>query len=143
MFFLTLKAFHIFFVITWMAGLLYLPRLYVYHASAEDEIGIERFKVMERKLLWGITTPGAVLTVLSGIWLISFYPADALAQFDWLHWKLLLVALLIGYHGWCIKLWLDFKHDRNRHGHVWYRWFNEATVPVLLGILLLVELQPQ
>lgn len=125
-----------------MAGLLYLPRLFVYHASAEDEIGIERFKIMERKLLWGIATPSAVLTLILGMWIVSLYPAGALANMGWLHWKMMLVMLMYAYHAWCIKLWLDFKNDRNTHSHVWYRWFNEVPVPLLLGILLLVELQP-
>ena len=142
MLYLVIKSLHIFFMITWMAGLFYLPRLYVYHASADDPIGIERFKVMERKLLWGITTPGAVATVGFGLWMIALMPAGSFVHLDWLHWKLLLVGILLGYHGWCIRLWADFRADRNRHGHVWYRWFNEVPVLLLLGIILLVVLKP-
>ncbi len=139
--FLTIKAFHIIFMVTWFAGLFYLPRLFVYHASAEDAISIARFKVMERKLLWGITTPGGVLTIAFGFWLLALYPEGALAQ-SWLQWKLALVALLVVYHGWCIVLWLRFKQDNNQHSHIWYRWFNEVPVLLLVAIVLLVELRP-
>ncbi len=140
--FLTVKAFHIIFMVTWFAGLFYLPRLFVYHASTEDSVGIKRFKIMERKLLWGITTPGAILTLAFGLWLLALYPDGALANLAWLKWKLALVALLIAYHGGCIKLWLDFKYDRNRRSHVWYRWYNEAPVLLLVAIVLLVVLKP-
>lgn len=142
MVFLTVKALHIIFMVTWFAGLFYLPRLYVYHASSEDQISIERFKIMERKLLWGIATPGAILTLAFGLWLLGLYPDGSLELMAWLKWKLALVALLVIYHCTCIKLWLDFKHDRNRHGHLWYRWYNEAPVLLLVAIVLLVVLRP-
>ena len=125
-----------------MLAFFYLPRLFVYHAQADDAIGIARFKVMERKLLWGIATPGGLLTLIFGFWLLALYPDGALTQFSWLQWKLALVALLVVYHGICIKLCSDFKRDCNRHHHQWYRWFNEAPVLVLIAIVLLVELQP-
>ena len=135
---LCVKALHIIFMVTWFAGLFYLPRLFVYHAQATDEIGIERFKVMERKLYYGIMTPGAVLTVVFGLWLwLGYGPWGA-----WLHVKLALVAVLIAYHLYCGKLLHDFRHDHNRHGHVWYRWFNELPVLILLGAVLLVVLKP-
>lgn len=136
-----IKAFHIIFMVTWFAGLFYLPRLFVYHASTEDAISIERFKIMERKLLWGITTPGGVLTIVFGLWLLALYPDGSLATLSWLQWKLALVVLLVAYHGWCIALWLAFKRDDNQHSHVWYRWFNEAPVVLLIAIVLLVELR--
>jgi putative membrane protein len=139
---LWVKAFHIVFMVTWFAGLFYLPRLYVYHAMAQDEVGIERFLVMERKLFWGITTPSGVLSIVFGFWLLFFYPPEALAQMGWLHVKLSLVALLIGYHVWCGKLLFDFRAGRNTHSHLWYRWFNEVPVLFLIAIVLLVELQP-
>ncbi|EDY86146.1 conserved hypothetical protein TIGR00701 [gamma proteobacterium HTCC5015] len=137
---LWLKAFHLIFMVTWFAGLFYLPRLYVYHAMAEDTPSKERFKVMERKLFWGIMTPGGVLT-------LGFGSALLMAQSHWLgsgwmHFKLKLLALLVIYHIWCGKLLLDFKHDRNPHSHVWYRWFNEAPVLLLIGIVLLATLKP-
>lgn len=135
---LWIKSFHIIFMVTWFAGLFYLPRLFVYHALAEDKAGQERFKVMERKLYFGIMTPGAVLTIGFGIWLwlgYGFYGG-------WLHAKLALVAGLVAYHVYCGKLLFDFRHDRNRHGHVFYRWLNELPVVFLVAIILLVELQP-
>jgi protoporphyrinogen IX oxidase len=137
---LLIKSLHLVSMVTWFAGLFYLPRLFVYHAQAEDVISIERFKVMERKLYWGIATPGAVLTIVFGLWLWLGWFQGAGA---WLHAKLLLVAVLVAYHAWCGKLLLDFRHGRNRHGHVWYRWFNEFPVLLLLGIVLLVIFKPQ
>jgi putative membrane protein len=135
---LWVKALHVIFMVTWFAGLFYLPRLFVYHAQATDAIGIERFKVMERKLYFGIMTPGAILTVLFGSWLwLGYGIAGA-----WLHAKLALVAILIAYHVYCGKLVGDFKRDRNRHGHVWYRWFNELPVLILLGVVILVVVKP-
>ncbi len=135
---LWIKAFHIVFMVTWFAGLFYLPRLFVYHATADDAVSRERFKIMERKLFYGIMTPGAVLTIAFGLWLMMGYGFKG----GWLHAKLALVALLVGYHIYCGKLLLDFKHDRNRHGHVYYRWLNEAPVLVLVAIVILVVVKP-
>lgn len=135
---LWIKAFHIVFMVTWFAGLFYLPRLFVYHATADDSVSRERFKIMERKLFYGIMTPGAVLTIAFGLWLMLGYGFKG----GWLHAKLALVALLVGYHIYCGKLLLDFKHDRNRHGHVYYRWLNEAPVLVLVAIVILVVVKP-
>jgi putative membrane protein len=135
---LTLKALHIIFMVTWFAGLFYLPRLFVYHAMSDDEPSKERFKVMERKLFWGITTPGAVLTIVFGLWLWLGYGFRG----GWLHAKLLLVVVLVGYHVWCGKLMIDFREGRNPHGHVWYRWFNEFPVLILFGSVFLVVLKP-
>ena len=136
---LWLKAFHIIFMVTWFAGLFYLPRLYVYHAMAgDDTAGKERFKVMERKLFFGIMTPGGVLTILSGLWLWLGYGIAG----GWLHAKVALVAILIVYHVYCGKLMLDFKHDRNRHDHVYYRWLNEFPTVLLLAIIVLVVVKP-
>ncbi len=139
---LWLKAFHLVFMVTWLAGLFYLPRLFVYHAMADDQISIDRFKLMERKLFWGITTPGAVLTLLFGFWMLHSYAWAAFGHTQWLHWKLLLIGILLLYHIWCGKLLLDFKHDRNTHSHVWYRWFNEVPVVLMIGIILLAVLKP-
>ena len=108
---LWVKAFHIIFMVTWFAGLFYLPRLFVYHAMSTDAISIERFKTMERKLLYGIMTPGAVLTVITGLWLWLGYGGFS---GGWLHVKLFLVVILIAYHVWCARLTADFKHDRNQ-----------------------------
>ena len=135
---LWIKSFHIIFMVTWFAGLFYLPRLFVYHAMSEDAASRERFKIMERKLFFGIMTPGAILTIVFGVWLWPGYGPYG----GWLYAKTALVALLVVYHGYCGKLMLDFRQDRNRHGHVFYRWLNELPVVALIAIVLLVELQP-
>jgi len=136
---LWVKALHIVFMVTWFAGLFYLPRLFVYHAMAQDAQGIERLRVMERKLYYGIMTPGAVLTIVFGVWLWLSWFRDAGA---WLHAKLAVVLLLIGYHAWCGKLLMDFRLDRNTRSHVWYRWFNEVPVLILLAVVVLVVVKP-
>ena len=135
---LWVKAFHVVFMVTWFAGLFYLPRLFVYHAMTDDTAGGERFKVMERKLYYGIMTPGAVLTVASGLTLWLYYGITG----GWLHAKLALVAALIAYHLWCGKLLRDFREGRNVRGHVWYRWFNEVPVAFLVGVVVLVIVKP-
>ena len=135
---LWVKALHIVFMVTWFAGLFYLPRLFVYHADTQDEAGRTRFKIMERKLYLGIMMPGALLTIAFGIWLWLGYGVSG----AWLHAKLLLVAVLIGYHLWCGKLVTDFKLDRNRRSHVWYRWFNEFPVLILIAVVILVVVKP-
>ncbi len=135
---LWIKAWHIIFMVTWFAGLFYLPRLFVYHAQTEDSTGSARFKIMERKLFFGIMTPGAVLTIVFGMWLWQGYGFSG----GWLHAKLTLVAILIAYHLYCGKLLFDFKHDRNRHGHVFYRWLNEFPVLLLAGVVILVVVKP-
>jgi putative membrane protein len=135
---LWIKAFHIIFLVTWFAGLFYLPRLFVYHAMAEDTASRERFKVMERKLYYGIMAPGAVLTIVFGTWLWLGYGITG----GWLHAKLALVAALIAYHLWCGKLVNDFKHDRNTRGDVWYRWFNEIPIVILIASVILAVVKP-
>jgi putative membrane protein len=135
---LWIKAWHIIFMVTWFAGLFYLPRLFVYHSMSDDAASIARFKIMERKLFYGIMTPGAALTIFFGMWLWLGYGASG----AWIHAKVTLVGLLVAYHVYCGKLLLDFKHDRNKHGHVYYRWFNEIPVIALIGIVILVVVQP-
>ena len=136
---LWVKSLHIIAMVTWFAGLFYLPRLFVYHALTRDATGSERFKVMERKLYVGIMTPGAVLTIATGLWLWLGYGIGG----GWLYAKLALVLILIAHHAWLGKLMIDFRHDRNRHGDVFYRWINEIpALPVLIGVVLLVVLKP-
>jgi putative membrane protein len=137
-----LKAWHLIGMVTWFAGLFYLPRLFVYHTMSSDQVSIDRFKVMERKLFYGITTPGAVFTVVIGLWMLYDYAWAAFGTHLWLQVKLVLLGILVAYHLYCGKLLLDFKHDRNRHGHVWYRWFNELPVALLVAIVLLAVLKP-
>jgi len=135
---LWVKSLHIVFMVTWFAGLFYLPRLFVYHAQSTDQASIERFKVMERKLYYGIMAPGAVLTIAFGLWLWLGYGITG----GWMHAKLALVAVLVAYHLWCGKLLADFKHDRNARGHVWFRWFNEFPVLILFAAVILVVVKP-
>jgi protoporphyrinogen IX oxidase len=139
---LWVKAFHLVFLISWFAGLFYLPRLFVYHAMSEDEISNERFKIMERKLLNGIMAPAALLTTAFGLWMLYEYAWIAYSSMLWLHIKLLLVIILLAYHGWCWKIYQDFKHDRNTKSHVFFRWFNEFPVLVLIAITILVIVKP-
>ena len=136
---LWIKSFHIVFMVAWFAGLFYLPRLFVYHTEADDKPSIERFKIMERKLYAGIMTPCMVLTLALGTWLWLDYGFRG----GWLHAKLALVLVLVIHHFYLGKLIRDFKHDRNTHGHVFYRWLNEIpTLPLLIGIVILVVVKP-
>jgi putative membrane protein len=135
---LWIKALHIVFVISWFAGLFYLPRLFVYHAQTNDSISIERFKVMERKLYRGIMVPAMVLTLASGLYLWLAYGFSG----GWLHAKVTLVALLVAYHFWIRKYLGDFARDANRHSHVFYRWVNEAPTLLLVAIVILVVVKP-
>jgi len=138
---LWIKAFHIIFVVTWFAGLFYLPRLFVYHTLASDAISIERFKIMERKLFYGIMTPSAVIAVALGLVLFIGYGIGL--RSGWMHAKLTLVLILIAHHIYLGKLMLDFKHDRNKHGHKFYRWLNEIpAAPVLFLAVILVVVKP-
>ena len=134
-------AFHVIFVITWFSGLFYLPRLFVYHAMSEDSISLERFKIMERKLYYGIIWPSAVLATLTGLWLIALQPLFYFHQ-DWLRTKLLLVVLLLIYQFWCGKYRKIFKADQNQRSHIFYRWFNEIPTVLLIAIVILVCVKP-
>ncbi|HQR11419.1 MAG TPA: CopD family protein [Casimicrobiaceae bacterium] len=134
-----IKSLHVFFMVTWFAGLFYLPRLFVYHCLATDAVGIDRFKVMERKLYWGIMTPGAVLTVAFGAWLWLGYGITG----GWLHAKLALVLVLVAHHVWLGKLMREFAADRNTHGDRFYRWINEIpAAPALAAIIYLAVAKP-
>jgi len=135
---LWLKAFHIIFMVTWFAGLFYLPRLFVYHAMSSDKISHDRFLVMEKKLFYGIMTPGGLLTIIFGIWLWLDYNFFGF----WLNVKIFMVLLLVIYHVICFKFLIDFKKNKNKHSHVFYRWFNEIPVILLIVIVFLVELKP-
>ena len=123
---------------TWFAGLFYLPRLFVYHAMSTDKISKERFKIMEKKLFYGIMTPGAILTILTGAWLLTYWDFTQI----WIHLKLTCVFVLVLYHFWCGLLIRDFKIEKNKHTHKWFRWFNEFPVLALVGIVFLVIFKP-
>jgi putative membrane protein len=130
------KAFHIVFVTSWFAGLFYLPRLFVNHAMVEGAAA-ERLALMERKL-YRFMTPLAVLALASGLWLWLGYGIGG----GWMYAKLLLVATLIVYHLYCGRLLEDFAAGRNTRSHVWYRWFNEVPVLVLVAVVVLVVVKP-
>lgn len=138
---LWIKSFHLIFVIMWYAGLLYLPRLFVYHAMSEDTISIERFKVMERKL-FAITTIGGLGALIFGLWLLLGYAWQAYASSLWLPLKLALVLVLVAFHVLCGKLMLEFRNDRNRHGHRFYRILNEIPAVILVAVVILVVVKP-
>jgi putative membrane protein len=139
---LWLKALHLIFMVTWFAGLFYLPRLFVYHAMTVDIAGKERFKIMERKLFYGIMTPGMILTLVFGLWMLGDYAWNLYKASGWLHIKLTLIALLVGYHFLCMKWMLAFKRDENTHGHVFFRWVNEVPVLFLVAIIILASVKP-
>ena len=133
------KTIHIISVITWFAGLFYLPRLFVYHAMSNDNISLERFKTMERKLYNGIMTPSAVITILTGFYLLTYFGFEAL----WIKIKILLVLILFVYHIICYRYLKLFEKNKNRNTHIYYRWFNEFPVIILIGIIILVVYKPQ
>ena len=136
---LWLKAFHVVFLVTWFAGLFYLPRLFVYHVTADDAVSRARFVIMERRL-FVMTTIGAVFTLLFGILMVSLAPAY-MAQ-SWLHAKLALVLLVIGYQLWCLTLMHALRDGRNRHSQRWYRLFNEVPGVLLIAIVILAVVKP-
>jgi protoporphyrinogen IX oxidase len=141
---LWLKALHVIGVVSWFAGLLYLPRLFVYHAqiqngAIDDEKGNARFKIMERKLFM-IMTIGALIAAGFGVAMLATAPDYLLMR--WLHVKLALVLVLIGYHGACFALLQQFAADRNSHSERWFRMFNEAPALLLIGIVILVVVKP-
>ena len=134
---LWVKALHIIFVTSWFAGLFYLPRLFVNHAMVDDPATLQRLELMERKL-YRFMTPLAVLALGFGLWLWLGYGITG----TWLHAKLVLVLLLVGYHHYCGRLMRDFAQGRNRRSHVWYRFFNEIPVLVLFVVVILVVVKP-
>lgn len=133
-------AFHIIAVICWFAAPFYLPRLFVYHAMSEDEISIERFKVMQRKLYRGIANPSMIATIIFGLWLVTLVPAYL--NEIWFQLKAGLVLLLIGYHHMCLSHMKRLAEDRNDKTHVYFRVFNEVPVLILVGIVILVVVKP-
>jgi protoporphyrinogen IX oxidase len=134
-----IKAWHVIFMVTWFAGLFYLPRLFVYHAATTDSAGIERFRVMERRL-FAIMTIGAAMTLLFGVWLLAANPA--LLGAGWMRAKLALVLLLVAYHAWNWRLMRELAAGKNARSARWYRWFNEVPSLFLIAIVLLVIVRP-
>ena len=139
---LWLKALHLIAMVCWFAGLFYLPRLYVYHAMSDDEISHERFKIMERKLFFGIMTPSMIATFLFGIWLLISGAWQMYSSAGWLHVKFLCLACLLIYHYFCWQWLKDFRENKNQRDHVFYRWMNEIPVIFLLAIIILAVIKP-
>tara|TARA_B100001123_G_C15027461_1_gene914022 strand:+ start:103 stop:534 length:432 start_codon:yes stop_codon:yes gene_type:complete len=140
--YLWVKALHIIFMVTWFAGLFYLPRLFVYHTDAKDADGRERFRIMERKLYYRIMTPGAALTIILGTWLMVLRGVDWVGATTWLHIKLLLVGILVVYHLYLGHLVTQFRKENNNHSHIYYRWLNEFPVLILILVTLLAVVKP-
>ena len=138
---LYVKALHVVFMVTWFAAIFYLPRLFVYHAMTTDAATIEKFKIMERKLAIMMDI-GATLTMFFGFWLLYSYGWSQNKHSGWLHVKLTMVALLVGYHVWCRMIVRAFRNDKNTHSHRWYRVFNEVPVVFLLVIVIMVTVRP-
>jgi putative membrane protein len=138
--YLTLKALHLIFMVCWFAVLFYLPRLFVYHAAAEDQISRDRFKIMERKLYYGIGMPSVIGTLVFGTAMLIINPVWL--QMGWMHIKLTLIVALVIYHFWCGVHLKRFARDENQKGHVYFRFFNEAPVIALLAIIFLAVLKP-
>jgi putative membrane protein len=134
---LWIKAFHLIFVTSWFAGLFYLPRLFVNHAMETNAAALSRLELMEHKL-YRFMFPLAVLALVFGLWLWLGYGITG----AWLHAKLVLVLVLVVYHLYCGKLMRDFKAGNNKHSHVWYRWFNELPVLILIAVVILVVVKP-
>lgn len=138
---LWIKALHLIFMVTWFAGLFYLPRLFVYHAMSTDEMGLARFKTMERKLYYGIMYPSGILTTVFGLWLL--WPNFALYMtFWWMQVKLVLVGVLWVFHLSCGYYRKCFANHTNAHSHVFYRWFNEVPSVILFVVIILVVVKP-
>jgi len=139
-----IKAFHLIAIVTWFAAIFYLPRLFVYHAMSNeegDQKANERFKIMERKLYRGIMTPSMIVVIALGIWLLTFNMSYYMSQ-GWMHAKLTLVVLLVGYHHYCGYLLKQFRDDKNTRGHVFFRVFNEVPVFILIAVVILVIVRP-
>ena len=138
---LWVKAFHLIFMVAWFAGLFYLPRLFVNHAMSENEDTRRQLSLMARKL-YRFITPWMLLTLIFGIWMLVDYAWTAFADQLWLQIKLVLIAVLVGYHFYCGTLVNQFEQGKNQRSHVWFRWFNEFPVIILFAVVLLAVLKP-
>ena len=138
---LWVKAFHVIFVVCWFAGLFYLPRLYVYHATEQNISTIARFKIMEWRLFWYITTPAAILVGLLG-WTMIFSNYSYYEHLNWLHLKLILALFLYIFHLYLGKLLWDFYRDKNKHSARFYRYLNEVPTLFLIAIVILTIVKP-
>jgi len=142
MLYLWLKAFHLVAVVSWFAALFYLPRLFVYHSTAEDQISIDRFKIMERKLYRGIANPAMMASIALGVGMLFTAQGKIWLAMGWFHAKIVLVVMLLGYHFVCKYHLKKFAEDANNKSHIYFRWFNEAPVVALILIAILVIVKP-
>ena len=133
------KVIHILAVISWFAGLFYLPRLFVYHAMATERSVTDTLKVMEHKLFTYIMQPAMVITIGAGVWMLWLWHW---VMPPWLHWKLALVDVLLFYHGLCHQHLKRFASDQNTRSHVYFRWFNEVPTLILIVVVILVVVKP-
>jgi len=138
---LWIKAFHIIFMVCWFAGLFYLPRLFIYHAQTSDEISIQRFKIMEKRLYYAIMWPAGILTAFFGLWLMSF-SFHAYLQSGWMHAKLGCIIILWGFHLYCGHCLKQFQNNANPHTEKFYRIFNEIPSVLLIVIIILAVVKP-
>ena len=140
--YLLFKSLHLISVISWMAGLLYLPRIYVYHAqNSSEKIISEVFKIMEKKLFFYIMTPAMILSWIFGLLLIHEIGFDQLGQ-TWMTLKLLFVVILTLYHFYLGRILNEFKTDLNKHSHKFYRFINEIPTILLILIIFVVVFKP-
>ena len=139
--YLWVKAFHVIIMVAWFAGLFYLPRLFVYHAEATDSVGRERFKIMEKRLSI-LMSIAAVATIVFGIWLIGMLGWGWFMNTGWIHAKILLVVLLLGFHGWCQIQVKKFREDRASGSAGYFRLMNEVPTFFLVAIVLLAIVKP-
>ena len=139
--YLWLKAIHIIFVVTWFAGLFYMPRLFVYHSTATDDISRERFKIMQHKLYRVIMNPSMIGTLVFGIWLFV-ESWQAYSTQGWIWVKIVLVIALIGYHHYCLRIIKAFADDRVLHSEKFFRIFNELPALVLVVAVIMVVVKP-
>ena len=139
--YLILKALHLVGVVTWFAGIFYLPRLFVYHSTADDQISKDRFVVMETKLYRLIMNPSMIVTLVLGIWMFTLNWAGYSSQ-TWIWIKIALVVALIGYHHYCLGIIKAFAKGEVRHSEKFFRIFNEIPVVILISIVFLAVLKP-
>ena len=135
------KAWHIIAIVAWFAGLFYLPRLFVYHAETKDELSLQRFKIMERRLYYGIMWPAAILVTIFGFAVLS-YASEYYLQASWFRWKLSMVVLLWGYHLLCGRYLKRFANSQNQASSRFFRAFNEIPTIILIVVVILVVVKP-
>lgn len=138
---LWLKVFHLTFVVTWFAALFYLPRLFVYHVEASDRPSLARFELMEKRLYYGILLPSSLLVLMIGA-LMTILTWEAYVTKIWYWVKILLVVMLFGYQGMCSRFRKKLVQGQNTYSHVFYRWFNEVPLILLILILIMVVIKP-